>query len=91
MIDNEHSVAVVAIRSQLNRNDRQAAQNAIEQLRSGVPIPEIYRTLQDHLASIPERELERAINSGHAVEIAGDLYEWTGSYHPQRGIEPAVQ
>jgi CRISPR-associated endonuclease/helicase Cas3 len=90
MIDNEHSVAVVAIRSQLNRNDRQAAQNAIEQLRSGIPTPETYRKLQDHMASIPQRELETAINAGHAVEIAGDLCEWTGPYHPQRGIEPAV-
>lgn len=90
MIDNEHSVAIVAIRSQLNQNDRQAAQNAIEQLRSGIPTPETYRTLQAHMASIPQRELETAIKAGHAVEIAGDLYEWTGPYHPQRGIEPAV-
>ncbi|MFD4956879.1 CRISPR-associated endonuclease Cas3'' [Streptomyces sp. NPDC058451] len=91
MIDNEHSVAVVVIRSQLTQNDRQAAaQDAIEQLRSGIPTPETYRTLQDHMASIPQRELETAINTGHAVEIAGDLYEWTGPYHPQRGIEPAA-
>lgn len=90
MIDNEHSVAVVVIRPQLDEHDRQIAQDAIEQLRSGVPIPEIFRTLQDYMASIPERELETAINSGHAVEIADDLYEWTGSYHPQRGIERAV-
>lgn len=89
MIDNEYSVAVVAIRSQLNQNDRQTAQNAIEQLRSGIPTPETYRTLQAHMASIPQRELETAIKAGHAVEIAGDLYEWTGPYHPQRGIEPA--
>ncbi|MFF7892478.1 hypothetical protein ACFZDI_11285 [Streptomyces sp. NPDC007907] len=91
VIDNEHSVAVVAIRLQLDQHDRQVAQDAIKQLRSGLPTPETYRKLQDHMASIPQRELETAINAGHAVEIAGDLCEWTGPYHPQRGIEPAVQ
>ncbi|MER6047725.1 CRISPR-associated endonuclease Cas3'' [Streptomyces sp. NPDC001793] len=88
MIDNEHSVAVVVIRSQLNQEDRQGAQDAVKQLRSGVPTPETYRTLQDHMASIPQQELQTAINTGHAVEVAGDLREWTGPYHPQRGIEP---
>ncbi|MFD8379086.1 CRISPR-associated endonuclease Cas3'' [Streptomyces sp. NPDC059679] len=90
MIDNEHSVAVVIIRPQLHQSDRQAAQDAIDQLRRGVPTPETYRTLQDHMASIPQRELEMAISAGHAVEIAGDLHEWTGPYHPQRGIEPPM-
>jgi CRISPR-associated endonuclease/helicase Cas3 len=88
MIDNEHSVAVVVLRPQLDHHDRQVAQDAIAQLRSGRPTPETYRALQDHMASIPQGELETAINTGHAAEVAGDLYEWTGSYHPQRGIEP---
>ncbi|MDF3149979.1 hypothetical protein, partial [Streptomyces sp. T21Q-yed] len=65
-----------------------AARDAIGQLRGGVPTPETYRALQDHMASIPHKELESAISAGHAVEVAGDLYEWTGHYHPQRGIEP---
>ncbi|MFD8868177.1 CRISPR-associated endonuclease Cas3'' [Streptomyces sp. NPDC059590] len=90
MIDNEHSVAVVIIRSQLHQSDWHAAQDAIDQLRRGVPTPETYRTLQDHMASIPQRELEMAISAGHTVEIAGDLHEWTGPYHPQRGIEPPM-
>ncbi|WDF43490.1 CRISPR-associated endonuclease Cas3'' [Streptomyces sp. T12] len=88
MIDNEHSVAVVVIRSQLTHEDQQAARDAIGQLRGGVPTPETYRALQDHMASLPHKELETAISAGHAVEIAGDLYEWTGPHHPQRGIEP---
>lgn len=88
MIDNEHSVAVAVIRPQLAEDERKAAQQAIGQLRAGVPTPETYRALQDHMASIPHQELQAAINTGHAVEIAGDLYEWTGPYHPQRGIEP---
>ncbi|WP_121710197.1 CRISPR-associated endonuclease Cas3'' [Streptomyces sp. E5N91] len=89
MIDNEYSVAVVVVRPQLDQQHRQVVQDAIAQLSSGVPTPETYRTLQDHMASIPQRELETAINAGHAAEIAGDQYEWTGPYHPQRGIEPA--
>ncbi|MDX3638776.1 hypothetical protein [Streptomyces sp. MB09-02B] len=89
VIDNEHSVAVVVIRSQLTHGEKQAARDAIGQLRDGAPTPETYRALQDHMASIPQKELEAAISAGHAVEIAGGLYEWTGPYHPQRGIEPS--
>ncbi|MET9861913.1 CRISPR-associated endonuclease Cas3'' [Streptomyces smyrnaeus] len=90
LIDNEHSVAVVAIRSQLGEEARQAAQKAVDQLRRGLPTPATYRTLQDHMASIPQRELELAINAGHVIEVAGDLQQWVGPYHPQRGIEPPV-
>jgi CRISPR-associated endonuclease/helicase Cas3 len=88
IIDNEHSVAVVVIRPQLEEEARQAAQKAVDQLRRGLPTPVTYRTLQEHMASIPERELELAINAGHAIEVAGDLHQWVGPYHPQRGIEP---
>lgn len=88
MIDNEHSAPVVAIRHQLSQSKRKAAQDAIRELRSGVPTPQTYRALQDHTASIPQKELETAISAGHAIKITDDLYEWTGPYHPQRGIEP---
>ncbi|MET9556754.1 CRISPR-associated endonuclease Cas3'' [Streptomyces sp. NPDC006645] len=88
IIDNEHSVAVVVIRPQLEIETRHAAQKAVAQLRHGLPTPTTYRTLQEHMASIPERELQLAINTGHAIEVTGDLHEWVGPYHPQRGIEP---
>ncbi|MFB7955831.1 CRISPR-associated endonuclease Cas3'' [Streptomyces sp. NPDC056045] len=88
IIDNEHSVAVVAIRPHLEEETRQAAQKAVDQLRHGLPMPTTYRTLQEHMASTPRRELEQAINADHAIEITGDLYQWVGPYHPQRGIEP---
>ncbi|KAF4405577.1 CRISPR-associated endonuclease Cas3'' [Streptomyces lycii] len=88
IIDNEHSVAVVVIRQQLDEETQRVAQKAVEQLRRGLPTPVTYRTLQEHMASIPERELELAINAGHAIEVAGDLHQWVGPYHPQRGIEP---
>ncbi|MGW1189284.1 CRISPR-associated endonuclease Cas3'' [Streptomyces sp. NPDC002559] len=88
IIDNEHSVAVIAIRPHLEEETRQTAQKAVDQLRHGLPTPTTYRTLQEHMASIPQRELEQAINTGHAIEITGDLHQWVGPYHPQRGIEP---
>ncbi|MFC4329160.1 CRISPR-associated endonuclease Cas3'' [Streptomyces andamanensis] len=88
MIDNEHSVAVVVIRPHLEEEARQAAQKAVDQLRCGLPTPATYRVLQEHMASIPKRELELAINTGHTIAIAGDLQQWVGSYHYQRGIEP---
>ncbi|MER5738464.1 CRISPR-associated endonuclease Cas3'' [Streptomyces sp. NPDC002262] len=88
MIDNERSVAVVVIRPHLKEEARQTAQKAVDQLRCGLPTPATYRTLQEHMASIPKRELELAINAGHAIEIAGDLYQWVGPYHPKRGVEP---
>ncbi|MFG2813145.1 hypothetical protein [Streptomyces sp. NPDC048410] len=76
IIDNEHPVAVVAIRPHLEEEARQAAQKAVDQLRRGLPTSATYRALQEHMASIPERELELAINVGHAIEIAGDLHQW---------------
>ncbi|MEV0253358.1 CRISPR-associated endonuclease Cas3'' [Streptomyces sp. NPDC050732] len=88
MIANEHSVAVVVIRPHLEVEARQAAQKAIDQLRRGLPTPATYRALQEHMASIPKRELELAINTSYAIAIAGDLHQWVGSYHSQRGIEP---
>ncbi|MCX5174299.1 CRISPR-associated endonuclease Cas3'' [Streptomyces virginiae] len=87
IIDNEHSVAVVVIRPQLEEETRQTAQKAVDQLRRGLPTPANYRALQEHMASIPERELDLAISADHAIEVAGDLYQWVGPYHPQRGIE----
>lgn len=89
MIDNEYSVSVVVLRPHLTPRDRNTAQDALHQLRHGRPTPETFRTLQDHMASIPRKELEQAITTGHATEITGDLYQWTGPYHPQRGIEPS--
>ncbi|MER5571316.1 CRISPR-associated endonuclease Cas3'' [Streptomyces goshikiensis] len=88
IIDNEHSVAVVVIRPQLEEEVRRAAQKAVDQLRRGLPTPTTYSNMQQHMASIPERELELAINAGHVLEVAGDLYQWIGPYHHQRGIEP---
>lgn len=88
IIDNEHSLAVIVIRPQLEEETRQTAQKAVDQIRRGLPTPANYRTLQEHMASIPERELDLAISADHAIEVAGDLYQWVGPYHPQRGIEP---
>ncbi|MEV1007613.1 CRISPR-associated endonuclease Cas3'' [Streptomyces sp. NPDC049881] len=91
MIDNEYSVTVVVIRSVLGEDDRRTAREAVEKFRTGVPTPDTFRALRDHMASIPRKELEAALLTGHARGIAGDLHEWTGPYHPQRGIEPPSQ
>ncbi|MFI0722106.1 CRISPR-associated endonuclease Cas3'' [Streptomyces sp. NPDC021224] len=88
IIDNEHSVAVIVIRPHLKAEIRQAAEKAVDQLLHGLPAPGTYRTLQQHMASIPQRELELAIDADHAIHITGDLHQWVGPYHPQRGIEP---
>jgi len=88
MIDDENSVPVVALRPHLTPDTLRAAQDAIDQLRHGKPTPDTFRVLRDHMASIPRTELDHAITTGHAKEITGDLHQWTGTYHPQRGIEP---
>ncbi|MEV5747172.1 CRISPR-associated helicase Cas3' [Actinoallomurus sp. NPDC052308] len=56
-------------------------------LRSPKPAPAwVFRKLQPHLAAIPRSAV--ADGSPHPVrQLVGDLYEWRGAYHPQRGIE----
>lgn len=88
MID-DRMATVVVIRPDLPPDEREAVRAAVELLRSGEPAgPETLRLLQPHTASIPRKEADAALLEGHAGTIAGDLIEWTGPYHPQRGIEP---
>ncbi|MEV8021828.1 CRISPR-associated endonuclease Cas3'' [Streptomyces sp. NPDC086554] len=88
MID-DASGSVVAIRSCLPADEQQTARSAIATLRDGTPTgPDTLRALQPHTASIPRKELDTAINQGTAALICGDLHEWVGPYHPQRGVEP---
>ncbi|WP_327386870.1 CRISPR-associated endonuclease Cas3'' [Streptomyces sp. NBC_01207] len=88
MIDDQ-SGSVVVIRTALAAPDQQALWDAIRVLRASEPTgPETLRSLQAHTASIPLQELEAAINNRSALLITGDLYEWAGPYHPDRGIEP---
>lgn len=47
----------------------------------------VYRRLQPHVAALPKRLAELALTEGLATLLVGDLYEWHGGYHEQRGIE----
>jgi CRISPR-associated endonuclease/helicase Cas3 len=55
--------------------------------RPGRIEPWVFRRIQPYLAALPTRLAQLTVNEGLAVELVGDLYEWLGAYHPQRGIE----
>lgn len=45
------------------------------------------RALRPYLATLPRGAARRAVEEGLAAPVIGDLVEWLGDYHPQRGIE----
>ncbi|WP_239108090.1 CRISPR-associated helicase Cas3' [Microbispora siamensis] len=45
------------------------------------------RALRPYLATLPRGAARRAVEEGLAAPVIGDLLEWLGDYHPQRGIE----
>ncbi len=49
--------------------------------------PWVLRRIQPYLAALPTRLAQQAVKDGKATELLGDLYEWHGTYHPNRGIE----
>lgn len=49
--------------------------------------PAVFRRLQPYLAALPAPLAKYAVARGLAAELVGDLYEWLGPYHPERGIE----
>ena len=49
----------------------------------------LLRRLQPFLASLPASLAGRAVAAGYAEPVIGDLLQWRGPYHPQRGIDPA--
>jgi CRISPR-associated endonuclease/helicase Cas3 len=57
-------------------------------LRAGVPPGGLLRELRPYMATLP-RGVVRDRASHLAVPVVGDLYEWIGDYHPERGIEIA--
>lgn len=62
----------------------------LHHLRSGHPGGGAQlRALRPYLATLPRGAARRAVNEGLAVPVIGDLVEWVGDYHPQRGIEIA--
>ncbi|CAL9628896.1 hypothetical protein SUDANB43_06001 [Streptomyces sp. enrichment culture] len=87
MIEDEHSVPVVVIR---NECDREQVEEAVAQLTDpfGPCGPEVLRGLQQHTASLPKREADAALRCGLAVPVTGDLLLWHGAYHERRGLDP---
>lgn len=49
----------------------------------------LLRLLQPYLAALPAMLARRAVAAGYAEPVIGDLLQWRGPYHPQRGIDPA--
>jgi len=45
------------------------------------------RALRLYLATLPRTAARKAVEEGQAEPVIGDLIEWLGPYHPQRGIE----
>ncbi|MEW2622240.1 DEAD/DEAH box helicase [Streptomyces sp. NPDC048106] len=72
MIEDEHSVPVVVIRDE---RDREQIEEAVAQLTDPFrPCgPEVLRSLQQHTASLPKREADAALRCGLAVPVTGDL------------------
>ncbi|MGW5213299.1 CRISPR-associated endonuclease Cas3'' [Streptomyces sp. NPDC004051] len=87
MIEDHHSVPVIVIR---NESDREQIEGAVAQLTDPFrPCgPEVLRSLQQHTASLPKREADASLRSGLAVPVAGDLLLWHGAYHERRGLDP---
>ncbi|MEU5970509.1 CRISPR-associated endonuclease Cas3'' [Streptomyces globisporus] len=91
MVD-DTSASVVVIRPCLPPDVQDSARQAVATLREEQPTsPDTLRHLQAHTASIPYKELDAAEAQGAARLITGDLYEWLGRYHPERGIEPSPE
>jgi CRISPR-associated endonuclease/helicase Cas3 len=49
----------------------------------------LLRRLQPYLAALSATLADRAVAAGYAEPVIGDLLQWHGPYHPQRGIDPA--
>ncbi|RCG31426.1 CRISPR-associated endonuclease Cas3'' [Sphaerisporangium album] len=68
--------------------DVEELQRILVHLRSGYPgAGAQLRALRPYLATLPRGAAARAVAEGLAAPIVGDLIEWLGDYHPQRGIE----
>jgi CRISPR-associated endonuclease/helicase Cas3 len=50
----------------------------------------LLRRLQPYLAALPRRLARKAVIAGYAEPVIGDLLQWRGPYHPERGIDPAT-
>ena len=85
MID-EHTTPVVVPHSTKDEAEQQECRRLIQQLRTGVPgSADALRRLRPYIASLPKALVRK--HADLTSPVLGDLVEWLGDYHGQRGIE----
>ncbi|GII96708.1 CRISPR-associated helicase/endonuclease Cas3 [Sinosporangium siamense] len=68
--------------------DTDQLERILAHLRAGHPGSATQlRALRPYMATLPRALAFRAVEEGLAAPVIGDLIEWLGDYHPQRGIE----
>ncbi|MEV0196353.1 CRISPR-associated helicase Cas3' [Nonomuraea sp. NPDC050691] len=68
--------------------DTEKLDRILAHLRAGHPgAGAQLRALRPYLATLPRGAARKALQEGLATPVVGDLLEWLGDYHPQRGIE----
>ncbi|SDI54097.1 CRISPR-associated endonuclease/helicase Cas3 [Sinosporangium album] len=68
--------------------DIEQLERIVAHLRGGHPGSSAQlRALRPYVATLPRGAATRAVDDGMAAPVVGDLIEWLGDYHPQRGIE----
>nr|WP_093841388.1 CRISPR-associated endonuclease Cas3'' [Streptomyces aidingensis] len=88
MIDDSYSQPVLVVRPEKSEEDRDRIEADIKQLRDPYPTgPEVLRRLQPHTASLPRHEVLKALSSGIAEPVVGDLVVWRGFYDAARGLD----
>lgn len=80
----EHTVPVVVPYG--TAEQREQVRDALAALRAGAASADLLRELRPFMAALP-RSLVHGKARHLVVPIVGDLVEWIGDYHPQRGIE----
>lgn len=90
MIDNQYARPILVIREEADRAAIEADVNLLRDPRQRMAdLRGVFRRLQPHTASLPKHEVEAAEKSGLAEPVIGDLRLWLGTYHPERGLDPA--
>lgn len=90
MIDNQYARPVLVIREEAERAAIEADVDLLcDPRRRMTDLRGVFRRLQPHIASLPKHEVVAAEKSGLAEPVIGDLTLWLGTYHPERGLDPA--
>ena len=84
----EEDTVPVIVRYQGPKGDNRKVDLMIDQIRQRPEslTRDLFRQLQPYLVSMRRYE---ALRSGSLCELRPGLYEWTGTYHPVRGVSSA--